>query len=416
MTSEIIVMNTGGIALGADRAVTVGRDRTCYMADKIFGFSGKHAIGAMVYGSGNMFHVPWETLIRLYEQQLKEPLNTAKDYALNFIHFLNKQDSQEFMADIHEVRHLENTMASELDKLYGYLSELHQETHREYSRIRQPEEIQELYKEKAAAFLQKSMQELLEKDYPTQLNEEDEDKLLNEYGQQAESWISERFEKYLYEEEWIETIKSILILPMIKDFSHQLSGIIFAGYGDQDIFPAAHLLIIDGKVNGKTKFFTRQYLVHPDRRSLIVPFAQRDMAKTVMHGIHEEMEKELSEGLHKDIRNITKLIMPKINEHVEEEEGRVAIQKEFNSALQFIYKRYEENLAKLKREKFSAPLLHSIKTLPAKELATVAESLVQIAPLKGNGLAMETAKQSTDVAIITKDQGFVWKKRGGNHE
>ena len=416
MTSEVMVMNTNGIALGADRAVSSEDDRVCYMTDKIIGFSGPHAIGAMMYGSADIFHVQWKTLIRLYEQQLEESFETVKDYALHFIHFLNHQVSQGFMEDIHEVRYLESVMACELDKLYVSLLELHEETHRCCSRICQPDEIQDFYKEKAASFLQKRKQELQEKDYPAPLNEEDADKLSEEYGQQIDSWIPERFEEYLYAEEWTETVKSILVLSVVKDFSHKLSGIIFAGYGSQNIFPSAHLLIIDGKVNGKVKFFTRRYSVHPDRRSLIVPFAQRDMAKAVMNGIHEEMEEQLSDGLHKDLRNIHKVIMPQIKEYLEEEEARTAVQKEINSALQFICKRYEDRLAQLKNEKFSEPLLHSIKMLPAKELASVAESLVHIAPLKGNGVTGETSRQSADVAIITKDRGFAWKRRGGKHE
>ncbi|KGX89224.1 hypothetical protein [Pontibacillus litoralis] len=413
MTSEIVVMNTGGIALAADRAVTVGKEKASYLVDKIFGFSGNHAIGAMTYGSGGMFHVPWKTLIHLYEQQLEGPLDTLEDYALDFIRFLNEHACKEYLTDIHEVRHLENVMFHKLNQLYEDLSELHQETHHQNSRIRSPEEIQDLYKEKAKAFLHKSMQELQEKDYQEQLNNEDEEMLFEEYGHQAESWIAEKFEKYLYEEEWTETMKTILILTLIKDFSHLLSGIIFAGYGRQDIFPSVHLLIIDGKVNGKTKFFTRQYKVHQDRRALIIPFAQRDMAKAVMNGIHEELEEQLSADLLKDFKNITKVMIPRIKEYVREDEVRDAIKKEVDSALRFIFKRYEENLVKLKREKFSEPLLHSIKTLPAKELAAVAESLVHIAAFKGNeSVTMETAKHSADVAIITKDGGFSWKKRG----
>lgn len=138
-------------------------------------------------------------------------------------------------------------------------------------------------------------------------------------------------------------------------------------------------------------------------------FVQREMVKNKMNGIHEEREEQLSEGLHKDLGNITRIIMPKIEGHVKEE-TRDSIQQEFNSVLQFIHKRYEDNLVKLKMENFSALLLQGIKMLPVKELLSIAESLVHIAPLKGNGHAMETAIQSADVAVITKRQWIFFGK------
>lgn len=85
MTAEIVVMNTGGIALASDSAVTIGGRKVYNSANKLFGFSDKHTVGIMIYGSISMFHVPWETLIKVYQKTLdSNPFDTVKEYKDDF--------------------------------------------------------------------------------------------------------------------------------------------------------------------------------------------------------------------------------------------------------------------------------------------------------------------------------------------
>ncbi|MFD1850765.1 hypothetical protein [Oceanobacillus bengalensis] len=48
MTAQIVVMNTGGIALASDSAVTIRGKKVYNSADKLFGFTDDHTIGVMI--------------------------------------------------------------------------------------------------------------------------------------------------------------------------------------------------------------------------------------------------------------------------------------------------------------------------------------------------------------------------------
>ncbi len=69
-----------------------------------------------------------------------------------------------------------------------------------------------------------------------------------------------------------------------------------------------------------------------------------------------------------------------------------------------------KNVEKLE-EKFTNPILNSIGGLPKNELANMGESLIHITSLKRKVSAdLESVGGDIDVAIISKGDGFIWKK------
>ncbi len=92
MTAEIVVMNRQAVALAADSAVTIesqGGQKVWQSATKIFGLSKRHSIGFMTYGLAEFMRIPWETVIKLYRDQLgSQPLPTVEDYTETFVAFI----------------------------------------------------------------------------------------------------------------------------------------------------------------------------------------------------------------------------------------------------------------------------------------------------------------------------------------
>jgi hypothetical protein len=76
MTAEIAIINRSGIALAADSAVTVGRERVWKSANKLFSLGPHNSIGVMVYNSGDFIGFPWEIIINRHspdERWFKAP-------------------------------------------------------------------------------------------------------------------------------------------------------------------------------------------------------------------------------------------------------------------------------------------------------------------------------------------------------
>jgi len=91
MTAEVAVLNSNGIALAADSAVTIGHEKgkIYTSADKLFQLSEYAPIGIMVYGSATFLSVPWETIIKCYRAELGAKIfPKLVDYSKDFISFL----------------------------------------------------------------------------------------------------------------------------------------------------------------------------------------------------------------------------------------------------------------------------------------------------------------------------------------
>ena len=73
MTAEVVILNQYAVAMAADSAITIGvagRKKTLPRANKIFTLSKYQPIGVMVYGNATLANLPWETLIKVYREEV----------------------------------------------------------------------------------------------------------------------------------------------------------------------------------------------------------------------------------------------------------------------------------------------------------------------------------------------------------
>ena len=94
MTSQFAAINSEGIALASDSAVTIsGREQrsTFNRVNKIFPLGGEHQIAIMICGSPNYLpgNVSWNRIVGLFKNDLKKArLDSFDDYVDNFRRFL----------------------------------------------------------------------------------------------------------------------------------------------------------------------------------------------------------------------------------------------------------------------------------------------------------------------------------------
>jgi hypothetical protein len=134
-----------------------------------------------------------------------------------------------------------------------------------------------------------------------------------------------------------------------------------------------------------------------DKQSMVYPFAQVDVINTFIRGIDPALQ-----------YNILPRLLLKFLENnglVNEEKTRMELVASF--------------FEKLKEEeidvKYRDPILDTIASLPTINLAEMAEALINITSLRRhNSTEQDTVGGPTDVAIISKVDGFVWVKRKNN--
>ncbi len=127
MTAIVGILNKVGVAIAADSAVTVTSPsgRKIYnQAKKIFTLSKVHPIGIMIYNAASLMSTPWEIIIKLYREQLKEnSFEKTEDYVYDFIAFLKANDY--FCNNEMQKMYFQSFLASIINDIFNkYLSNI----------------------------------------------------------------------------------------------------------------------------------------------------------------------------------------------------------------------------------------------------------------------------------------------------
>lgn len=94
MTAQVIIVNQHAVALAADSAVTVGRDRVWNHANKLFSAGPSNDIGIMIYNSGSYLGTPWEIVIKEFRRSVGiKQFDKIEEFAAEFFKFLNSSIS-----------------------------------------------------------------------------------------------------------------------------------------------------------------------------------------------------------------------------------------------------------------------------------------------------------------------------------
>ena len=78
-------MNKEAVALAADSAATLTENKI-FKSNKIFNLSNHSPVGVMIYGNSTFMGVPWETIVKIYRNQLgKRIFPTLKGSVRNLL-------------------------------------------------------------------------------------------------------------------------------------------------------------------------------------------------------------------------------------------------------------------------------------------------------------------------------------------
>ncbi len=179
------------------------------------------------------------------------------------------------------------------------------------------------------------------------------------------------------------------------------TGFVFAGFGKSDLFPTLHSIEVDGIYLGSFRVI-RDEVTDIDRRgdtAAIVPFAQTDMAERFIFGIDKFAEDALEKIMMSMVGDVL-TARPRTFPAVAREQLLEAARARFQAGVQKLKTQSEQNLKSV------------VDHLSKKELADVAYSLVELTSRKRRYSSdPETVGGPIDVAILTRNEGFIWVRR-----
>ncbi len=422
MTSEVVLMNRQAVAMAADSAVTIsGQDwiKTYQSVDKLFPLVDGHPVAIMIYNNAEIMSTPWETVISLYRDAMRgQALDTVQDYAEDFMNFLSgnpdlfppdHQDTEYFkmvavvfsaVAEDFEmqVRRLQETgggrVREHLSSIFEYVVG---QLHEDYKRYPDDSARGDL------ECFPKGMDEQVRRRYGGDV-EHLIDSLLsairNEHGAIQVS------------DETRNRLRDIAVFVATRDaFFEHYTGVVFAGFGAREKYPAMRSYLSSGVVLGILKRKNdRTVDMTADGGPVVQPFAQDRMIKTFLTGMDEYQRRfifgetlKLSVNIASEVigstPNLSDTQRETLLRNYSETNMRVALGEFFRSIDGYQYAVH------------TRPIYRAIASLPRRELGETAASLIKLNSFQQKVMhAIETVGGPIDVAVITRSSGLELKR------
>ncbi len=193
------------------------------------------------------------------------------------------------------------------------------------------------------------------------------------------------------------------------------SGVVIAGYGEKDTFPAVHMCLVFHAFAGRVvKTDVSRSCISHQTGAAIVPFAQIDETRTFMEGVAPQV----SSFFDKEFAYLIKNVLPTQLSDVLKTELKLddaKKRKALRIAGEMGAATYDATMRALKQimsRYYTDRVLEATQFMPKDELAAMAETLVSLVSFRRRvTLASETVGGAIDVAVITKGDGFIWIKR-----
>ena len=405
MTAEVAILNREAVALAADSAVTlIGPDasKIYNTANKLFALSHYEPVAVMIYGNANFGTIPWTTIIKEYNRKLgSKTSRTIDKYAADFFAYissttkhLSKQSLQ------HQVK---SKAQWELDELCRYVEPLLtnsiltiQNRLIDYTEKR----IASLCSEPVKDISQKEAEKIInsEIDWPTML-----DKSLSELP------VNDR----------IKNNARTMVNASLRSISYSPlhSGIVVAGFGTKECYPALSHRLVDGIIMGKVLTRLIDNIQIGDSLPYdILGFAQDDMVTTFMSGIHPFFDSKL-DNHYSHIRQIYDGAVKYLIRHLQRRFKKPLSEDDILELERQMSHIWADGTARLENpidsfvDNHAQRIMSIVQWMPQEELAEMAETLVNLTSFKRRVTPDDnTVGGPVDVAVITKGDGFGWVK------
>lgn len=399
MTAEVAIINPLGIALAADSAVTIqGQGQKVINSNlKLFALSKTAPVAIMLYGNNNFLNeTPWEIIFKLYRGSLKDrTFANLEEYAKDFLNFL-KTRSDVFTLDKqaewykNQLRYFFNLIKND------FINQTITLPPNEDIRLQVLENNLDIILETYQNSLPTSS-EILDFETTNPPINGLVFEVCNNFF--ADLSLSESiFDKF------IKIAKLILTNNFIPSLA---TGIVIAGYGEDEIYPS----LVTHEVSGM--YSNHLIFKRLDNKSIInsndiivpitgiVPFAQEDIVMSFIKGIHDNV-----------FNQTTSLIQGTLQQLIANPHIQVSPNINSQDLVNSLFIQLNENINHYIRNEMMNPMINFVRFLPKDELALMAETLINITAFKQKmGSHMETVGGAIDVALITKGDGLIWVKR-----
>lgn len=402
MTSEVVLMNRGAVALAADSATTsqywtgsTWETRYFKGANKIFNLARNNPVGLMTYDSANTQGAPWEVVVKAYRKDKGQlPRDTLHDYAPSLFSYM-EENLHLFPADYQAKQFLSSARNGAMLMLMWTLnSDGFPRDGKKAERQNAAAEVLANYRRdmETGALIGGATPETIQK-------------IIEQHKKEVERAVSDQ--DFYKENKDISKPGDLAELGIWSVFNKGMpgldkTGVVIAGYGENDYFPSAMHYTCYGPILGKVYYDSgARRCVNQENISEIVPLARSDMMKTFAYGLGAETGTKIDEEFSNALNTFEAFLREQCGLDADTAAFKSMVREQFSSAI--LSYMYTSHVSKLRTV---------VGMLPISELAELAETLVLIESLKERVTGpSESVSGPVDVAVISKGDGFIWIKR-----
>ncbi|HEV2299245.1 MAG TPA: hypothetical protein VGR72_12090 [Candidatus Acidoferrales bacterium] len=413
MTAEVAILNRNAVALAADSAVTLQHPEgsKIYLTNKLFSLSSYQPVGIMVYGSAQLMGVPWETAIKQYRAEIgARAFPKLEQYASHFLKFI--ENNRLLFSNDQQKEHCYLLVRAWLHHLTElFINAMQQILQSRKTAISEPEaraifrkivrtEIQLVEKRPLFPRFREANAGALRRNCMVHIR-----RAINDELQTLKGAISDR-----------ELVRGCLLTITHAAHTRSQSGIVIAGFGDKELFPALRCYLADGVVAGRLRAFEpkqKQARIGPTSvTAVVMAFAQSEMVSLFMNGIDDGFEDFLMAYVQKILCDGYPSVLNKLlSEDVASNKLQEIVQR-LRKAGSDLASELRSQMQDYQSKNHSEPIVEIVDYLPKEELAAMAEALVNLTSFKRHVTRQaETVGGPIDVAVISRGDGFIWIKR-----
>lgn len=403
MTAEVAILNKQAVAMAADSAVTIGDLKIFNTVNKLFALSKFQPVGIMVYSSAEIMGVPVETVVKHYRKSLgNQSFPTFQEYCNGFEEFL--RDDLDIFPEAIRISGLANSSWKVMQSIAECANACLSEILGSQPRWGHPT------KNEAKAALSNGiaiLENLITGSNPIPITTRVRREVANAINASIDEgidWISYVFP---VTNETKNRIRKLVLDQLCKET--QLggeTGIVMAGFGVAEVFPGLRNFEFQCSALGLHNCQHRGNVnISVQDTARIVPFAQSDVMTLFVQG--------------RD-RNLDSFLVNFLDTFLDDASAqfRSLVPPDPHSAIvlenikQDLLMELKNNLQAFAQDNFVNPTMEIVASMPKEELAVLAEALVNLTGLKRKASRdKETVGGPTDVAIISKGDGFIWISR-----
>lgn len=413
MTCEVVVLNRFGLSLAADSAVTFssnhpgGSEAETYSSgvNKIFQLTEREPVGVMVYNAAALQDVPWELILKSFRAKFgSRSCARLADYKKELADYVEQQQEL-FPPLFREKKLMEQIERSALI----FIGEL-----RNTCPVLLDKNQAAAHPAEWNAFFQATASQVTNIPLPHFFAIQDVDDAQAKF----ETWISQGLNDYAAQQSDIDHLAPYVSTPAVAKlvieavfkfyktvFGGDYTGVVIAGYGNDDFFPGYVEMKYYGFVGGKLVWHEEsEEAISHDQASAIEAFATKSMVETFLTGVAPTTWSSAISGFQQQVEQVCNEVLGRL--------GGSLPKADIDSISQSALQRFQTHWNDARRSGHYAPLVGVVAGLTVEELAELAENLVMLESLKEKVTRRtQSVGGPVDVAVITKAEGLVWLKR-----